>query len=152
VHQFSKVEMVRLCASEQSQAELEKMVGHAEACLVELGLPYRVVTLAAGDMGFSAQLTYDIEVWLPGQSRYREISSCSDCGTFQARRANIRTRDRDGKRGLPATLNGSGLPIGRTVAAILENNQQQDGTVIMPEKLVPYLGFRTITPDGALAT
>ena len=152
LHQFSKVEMVRLCAPDQSQAELEKMVSHAEACLTELGLSYRVVTLAAGDMGFSAQLTYDIEVWLPSQGRYREISSCSDCGTFQARRANIRLRDRNGRRGFPATLNGSGLPIGRTVAAILENNQQQDGSVRMPEALVPYLGFRTIAADGTQET
>jgi seryl-tRNA synthetase len=152
LHQFTKVEMVRICAADQSQAELETMVTHAEACLTELGLPYRVVTLAAGDMGFSAQLTYDIEVWLPSQHRYREISSCSDCGTFQARRANIRMRDRDGKRAFPAALNGSGLPIGRTVAAILENNQQQDGSVLMPDALVPYLGFRAITPDGILET
>jgi seryl-tRNA synthetase len=152
VHQFSKVEMVRLCEPEQSQHELEMMVRHAEACLVELGLPYRVVTLAAGDMGFSAQLTYDIEVWLPSQGRYREISSCSDCGTFQARRANIRMRDRDGRRGFVATLNGSGLPIGRTLAAILENNQRQDGSVIMPEALVPYLGFRAIKSDGTPET
>ncbi|GGL02621.1 serine--tRNA ligase [Mangrovihabitans endophyticus] len=148
LHQFAKVEMVRFCAPEESQRELETMVGHAEACLAGLGLPYRVVTLAAGDMGFSAQLTYDIEVYLPGQGRYREISSCSDCGTFQARRARIRSRDKDGKRGLVATLNGSGLPIGRTVAAILENNQRADGSVVMPPALVPYLGFHTIAADG----
>jgi len=147
LHQFSKVEMVRLCAAEDSQAELVKMVGHAEACLKELGLPYRVVILPAGDMGFSAQLTYDIEVWLPSQHKYREISSCSDCGTFQSRRANIRTRV-DGKRPFVATLNGSGLPIGRTMAALLENNQRQDGSVVIPGSLVPYLGFRTIRPDG----
>jgi seryl-tRNA synthetase len=152
LHQFSKVEMVRICHPDQSQAELEKMVRHAEACLTELGLPYRVVTLAAGDMGFSAQITYDIEVWLPGQGRYREISSCSDCGTFQARRANIRMRDKEGKRGFVATLNGSGLPIGRTLAAILENNQREDGSVTMPEALVPYVGFRAIRPDGSLET
>jgi seryl-tRNA synthetase len=129
LHQFSKVEMVRICHPDQSQAELEKMVRHAEACLTELGLPYRVVTLAAGDMGFSAQITYDVEVWLPAQGRCREVSSCSDCGTFQARRANIRMRHKDGKRGFVATLNGSGLPIGRTLAAILENNQGADGSV-----------------------
>jgi len=150
LHQFSKVEMVRLCAPEDSQNQLELMVGHAEACLTALGLPYRVVTLAAGDMGFSAQLTYDLEVWLPSQGRYREISSCSDCGTFQGRRANIRIRDKDGKRDFAATLNGSGLPIGRTVAAILENNQQEDGSVVMPEALVPYVGFRVIQADGSL--
>lgn len=152
VHQFSKVEMVRICHPDQSQAELEKMVRHAEVCLTELGLPYRVVTLPAGDMGFSAQMTYDVEVWLPAQGRYREISSCSDCGTFQARRANIRTRDKDGKRGFVATLNGSGLPIGRTLAAILENNQRADGSVAIPEALVPYVGFRVIRPDGTPET
>ncbi|MBV9315280.1 MAG: serine--tRNA ligase [Pseudonocardia sp.] len=148
LHQFSKVEMVRICRAEDSVAELEKMVGHAEACLRELGLAYRVVMLAAGDIGFSAQITYDIEVWLPSQQRYREISSCSDCGTFQARRANIRTRGTGGERVFVATLNGSGLPIGRTVAALLEQYQQQDGSVVMPEMLVPYLGFRRISADG----
>ncbi|GAA2031281.1 serine--tRNA ligase [Catenulispora yoronensis] len=148
LHQFSKVEMVRISAPEASSDQLEQMVGHAEACLRELGLAYRVVVLPAGDMGFSATKTYDIEVWLPSQGKYREISSCSDCGSFQARRANIRTRDKDGNRGFAATLNGSGLPIGRTVAAILEQFQQQDGSVLMPEVLVPYLGFRRLAPDG----
>jgi seryl-tRNA synthetase len=147
-HQFSKVEIVRICDPEDSEAELEKMLGHAEACLKELGLAYRVVILAAGDTGFSAQLTYDIEVWLPSQNTYREISSLSDFGTFQARRANIRTRDADGKPKLAATLNGSGLPIGRTMAALLEQCQQQDGSIVLPESLVPYLGFRRITADG----
>ncbi|RMI45400.1 serine--tRNA ligase [Streptomyces triticirhizae] len=147
-HQFSKVEMVRICAAEESQAEQEKMVAHAEACLKELDLAYRVVTLAAGDMGFSAQLTYDIEVWLPSQNTYREISSVSDCGTFQARRAGIRTRDEHGKTVPVATLNGSGLPIGRTLAALLEQHQQQDGSVTLPKALVPYLGFRRIQADG----
>jgi seryl-tRNA synthetase len=147
-HQFSKVEMVRICAAEESQAEQEKMIGHAEACLKELDLAYRVVTLAAGDMGFSAQLTYDIEVWLPSQNTYREISSVSDCGTFQARRAGIRTRDERGKTVPVATLNGSGLPIGRTLAAVLEQHQQQDGSVVLPQALVPYLGFRRIQADG----
>lgn len=149
LHQFSKVEMVRLCAAEDSAAELEKMVGHAEACLRELGLAYRVVKLAAGDIGFSAQITYDVEVWLPSQQRYREISSCSDCGTFQARRANIRTRTAEGQRAFVATLNGSGLPIGRTLAAVLEQYQQQDGSVLIPEALIPYLGYRRIAPDGS---
>jgi seryl-tRNA synthetase len=149
LHQFSKVELVRVCSAESSRAELDLMVSHAEACLQELGLPYRVIVLPAGDMGFAAQITYDLEVWLPSQGRYREISSCSDCGTFQARRANIRTRDRDGKRGFAATLNGSGLPVGRTLAAILENGQQRDGSVVLPEVLLPYLGFRRIGPDGA---
>jgi seryl-tRNA synthetase len=148
VHQFSKVELVRICREEDSRAELETMLGHAEACLKELGLAYRVVKLAAGDLGFSAQITYDIEVWLPSQQTYREISSCSDTGTFQARRAAIRTRTKDGKRGFAATLNGSGLPIGRTLAALLEQNQQADGSVVVPEALVPFTGFRAIAADG----
>jgi seryl-tRNA synthetase len=148
LHQFTKVEMVRICAADQSQAELEKMIGHVEACLKELGLAYRVIILAAGDMSFAAQVTYDLEVWMPSQHRYREISSCSDCGTFQARRANIRTRGADGTRSFVATMNGSGLPIGRTMAAILENYQQPDGSVLMPDALVPYLGFKALGPDG----
>lgn len=147
-HQFSKVEMVRIVDPEQAGAELESMVGHAEACLKELGLTYRVVTLAAGDTGFSARLTYDIEVWIPSQNTYREISSVSDFGTFQARRANIRTRGEDGKPKLVATLNGSGLPIGRTLAALLEQCQQEDGSLVLPEALAPYLGFRRIAADG----
>ncbi|OLT24563.1 serine--tRNA ligase [Nocardiopsis sp. CNR-923] len=147
-HQFSKVEMVRLCAAEDSQKELESMVGHAEACMKELGLAYRVILLPAGDMGFSAQMTYDIEVWLPSQNTYREISSVSDCGTFQSRRANIRTRGADGKTTPVATLNGSGLPIGRTLAALLEQNQQEDGSIVLPEALTPYLGYRRIAADG----
>jgi seryl-tRNA synthetase len=148
LHQFSKVELVRVCTAETSRDELETMVRHAEACLQELGLAYRVIVLPAGDMGFAAQITYDLEVWLPSQQRYREISSCSDCGTFQARRASIRTKDREGRRGFAATLNGSGLPIGRTMAAILENGQQPDGSVVLPEALAPYLGFRTLSADG----
>lgn len=148
-HQFTKVELVRLCAPEDSRAQLEEMVSHAETCLRELGLAYRTVRLAAGDMGFSAQLTYDIEVWFPTQNRYREISSCSDCGTFQGRRANIRVRDREGRRTFAATLNGSGLPIGRTLAALLEQYQQADGSVTMPSALVPYLGFKAIAADGS---
>ncbi|MFJ2813725.1 MULTISPECIES: serine--tRNA ligase [unclassified Streptomyces] len=148
-HQFTKVEMVRICDPEDADAELEKMIGHAEACLKELGLAYRVMILAAGDTGFSAQLTYDLEVWLPSQNTYREISSVSNFGTFQARRANIRTRDADRKPKLVATLNGSGLPIGRTLAAVLEQGQQQDGSIVLPESLVPYLGFRRISADGA---
>ena len=147
-HQFAKVEMVRLCAAENSPKELEAMVGHAEACLKELGLAYRVILLPAGDMGFSAQVTYDLEVWLPSQSTYREISSVSDCGTFQARRANVRTRDADGKTTPVATLNGSGLPIGRTLAALLEQNQQEDGSIVLPQALIPYLGYRRISADG----
>jgi seryl-tRNA synthetase len=148
LHQFSKVELVRICRAEDSREELEKMLSHAEACLKELDLAYRVVKLAAGDLGFSASFTYDIEVWLPSQNTYREISSCSDCGTFQARRAAIRTKAKDGERGLAATLNGSGLPIGRTMAALLEQHQQQDGSVAIPEVLAPYTGFRRIAADG----
>jgi seryl-tRNA synthetase len=148
LHQFSKVELVRVCAASESQAELELLVGHAEAVLQELGLAHRTILLPAGDFGFSSQMTYDVEVWLPGQNRYREISSCSDCGTFQARRSNMRTRTADGKREFVATLNGSGLPIGRTMAAILENGQQADGTVVLPEALAPFTGFGRIAADG----
>ncbi|GAA4918798.1 seryl-tRNA synthetase [Actinomycetospora succinea] len=148
LHQFSKVELVRVCASDDSRDELEVMLAHAEACLQELGLAYRVIRLAAGDMGFNAQLTYDIEVWLPSQDTYREISSCSDCGTFQARRSGIRSKDAQGKRGQVATLNGSGLPIGRTMAAVLEQCQEEDGSVTIPEALVPFTGFRRLLPDG----
>jgi seryl-tRNA synthetase len=148
LHQFAKVEMVRFCDPERSSAELEIMLGHAETCLKELGLAYRVVALAAGDISFSAQFTYDVEVWLPSQRQYREISSCSDCSTFQARRAGIRMKTKAGKRGFVATLNGSGLPIGRTLVAILEQGQQADGSVQLPDVLVPYLGFHTINADG----
>ncbi|EST37696.1 seryl-tRNA synthetase [Streptomycetaceae bacterium MP113-05] len=147
-HQFAKVEMVRIVDPENADAELENMVSHAEACLKELGLAYRVITLPAGDTGFSAQLTHDIEVWIPSQNTYREISSVSNFGTFQARRANIRTRGKDGKPKLVATLNGSGLPVGRTLAALLEQGQQQDGSITLPEPLVKYLGFRRIAANG----
>jgi seryl-tRNA synthetase len=147
-HQFSKVELVRICDPEDADAELEQMIAHAEACLKELGLAYRVVTLAAGDTGFAAKLTYDLEVWLPSQATYREISSVSHFGTFQARRANIRTRGTDGKPKPVATLNGSGLPIGRTLAALIEQGQREDGSIMLPEPLVPYLGFRLIAADG----
>ncbi|MGH3754131.1 MAG: serine--tRNA ligase [Pseudonocardiaceae bacterium] len=150
VHQFSKVELVRFVDAERSAEELEILLGHAETCLRELGLSYRVVTLAAGDIGFAAQYTYDIEVWLPGQQRYREISSVSDFGVFQARRAGIRAKTRDGKREFIATLNGSGLPIGRTLVAILEQYQQADGSVRIPDVLVPYLGYNRINPDGTV--
>ncbi|MGA9312318.1 MAG: serine--tRNA ligase [Pseudonocardiaceae bacterium] len=148
LHQFSKVELVRIVDAQRSTDELEIMLSHAETCLQELGLAYRVVTLPAGDIGFSAQYTYDIEVWLPSQQRYREISSVSDCGTFQARRAGIRTKTKDSKRGFAATLNGSGLPIGRTLVAILEQCQQSDGSVRIPGVLVPHLGFSRIKADG----
>lgn len=143
LHQFNKVEMVKLSDPKTSYEELEKMVGNAEAILQKLGLPYRVITLCTGDMGFSAAKTYDLEVWIPAQDMYREISSCSNCEDFQARRAMIRTRDEDGKLQFVHTLNGSGLAVGRTVAAILENYQNEDGSVTIPEVLVPYMGGMT---------
>ncbi|WP_255953406.1 serine--tRNA ligase [Streptomyces odontomachi] len=149
LHQFEKVELVRVCAPEEAQRQLDLMVGHAEECLRRLGLSYRVVLLPAGDMGFSARMTYDIEVWLPGSDAYREISSVSDCGTFQARRAGIRYRTAHGRKAYAATLNGSALPIGRTVAALLEQGAQDDGSVLLPDALVPYTGFRRILPGGA---
>ncbi|MCW0213857.1 MAG: serine--tRNA ligase [Pseudonocardia sp.] len=141
VHEFSKVELVRIVEPATARAELDILVGQAEAVMQELGLAYRVVKLAAGDVGFSAETTFDIEVWLPSQNTFREISSCSSFGTFQARRASIRTKAKDGTRGFAATLNGSGLPVGRTLVAILEQNQQPDGSVRIPEALVPYTGF-----------
>jgi seryl-tRNA synthetase len=140
-HQFNKVELVKFARPEDSYEELEKLTQNAEEVLRRLGLPYRVIVLCAGDMGFSAAKTYDIEVWLPGQGRYREISSCSNFEDFQARRGNIRYKPRGGKKTeLVHTLNGSGLAVGRTVVAILENFQQPDGTVIIPEALRKYMG------------
>ncbi|MEV4616640.1 serine--tRNA ligase [Kitasatospora sp. NPDC049258] len=150
LHQFEKVELVRICAQEEAQQQLELMVGQVEECLRRLELSYRVVLLPAGDMGFSARMTYDIEVWLPGSDSYREISSVSDCGGFQARRAGIRHRTAEGRKLPAATLNGSALPIGRTVAALLEQGVQPDGSVLLPEALVPYTGFRRILPGGAV--
>ncbi|HEX2133189.1 MAG TPA: serine--tRNA ligase [Actinophytocola sp.] len=147
-HQFAKVELVRFCVPERAAEELEVLRGHAEAVLRDLELAYRVVTLAAGDTGFSARYTYDLEVWLPGQGQYREISSVSDFGTFQARRAGIRTKAKDGTKGFANTLNGSGLPIGRTLVALLEQHQQADGSVRIPAALVPYVRFERINPDG----
>lgn len=140
-HQFNKVELVKFCTPESSYAELESLLAHAESILAKLGIPYRVVLLCTGDMGFSAAKTYDIEVWLPAQGTYREISSCSNFEDFQARRSNIRFR-RKGKKGteLVHTLNGSGLAVGRTFAAILENFQRADGSVVIPEALRPYMG------------
>jgi len=139
-HQFHKVELVKLTTPETSMAELESMVLDAEEVLKRLGLPYRVVALCTGDMGFSAAKTYDIEVWLPGQDAYREISSCSNCTDFQARRASLRYRPAaKGKPRFLHTLNGSGLAMGRTLIAILENGQQADGSVLIPEALRPYL-------------
>jgi seryl-tRNA synthetase len=140
LHQFHKVEMVKFAKPDDSYNQLEAMVANAENILQKLGLPYRVVALSTGDMGFSAAKTYDLEVWIPAQNMYREISSCSNCEDFQARRAQIRYRDEDGKVNLLHTLNGSGLAVGRTVAAILENYQNEDGSVTIPEVLRPYMG------------
>lgn len=139
-HQFDKVEMVQITSAEQSYEALEQMVGHAEAILRKLGLPYRVMLLCTGDMGFGAAKTYDLEVWLPSQGTYREISSCSNCEAFQARRMQTRARSAQGKTELVHTLNGSGLAVGRTLVAILENYQQADGSVAVPPALVPYMG------------
>jgi seryl-tRNA synthetase len=140
-HQFNKVELVKFSRPEDSYRELELLLADAEDVLQRLGLSYRVVTLCTGDMGFSAAKTYDIEVWLPGQGRYREISSCSNFEDFQSRRGNIRFRPKNSKKtDLVHTLNGSGLAVGRTVVAILENYQQRDGTVVVPEVLRGYLG------------
>jgi seryl-tRNA synthetase len=138
-HQFHKVELVHLATPETSDAELETMVANAGRVLERLGLPYRVVCLSTGDMGFSAAKTYDLEVWLPGQNAYREISSCSNCEDFQARRAGLRCRRGAEKPRLLHTLNGSGLAVGRTLVAVLENYQQADGSVVVPEPLRPYL-------------
>jgi seryl-tRNA synthetase len=141
LHQFHKVELVKLTSAESSMAELESMTEDAEEVLKRLGLPYRVVVLSTGDMGFSAAKTYDIEVWLPGQQAYREISSCSNCTDFQARRAGLRYRPEPGaKPRFLHTLNGSGLAVGRTLVAVLENYQQEDGSVLVPEALRPYMG------------
>ena len=143
-HQFSKVELVSITTPEQAQAEHERMTACAEEVLKRLGLAYRTVLLCTGDMGFAAQKTYDIEVWLPGQDTYREISSCSVCGDFQARRMNARYRPKGGKdTRFVHTLNGSGLAVGRTLVAILENYQQADGSVAIPDALVPYMGGMT---------
>jgi seryl-tRNA synthetase len=139
-HQFDKVELVQLVRPEQALVQLEELTAHAEAVLQALDLPYRVVSLCAGDLGFSAEKTYDLEVWLPSQGMYREISSCSSFGQFQGRRAGIRYRNDSGKLEPVATLNGSGLAIGRTLVAILENCWQADGSVRIPEALQPYMG------------
>ena len=139
-HQFDKVEMVQITHPEHSDAALEQMVGHAEAVLRKLELPYRVITLCTGDMGFGAAKTYDLEVWLPAQDTYREISSCSNCEAFQARRMQTRFRNAQGKPEFVHTLNGSGLAVGRALVAVLENHQQADGSVAVPAALRPYLG------------
>ena len=152
-HQFEKVEMVSITRPEDSLAELARMTRCAEAILEALGLPYRTVVLATGDMGFAARRTHDIEVWLPGQDKFREISSCSVCGDFQARRMNARFRRGEGARPeFVHTLNASGLAVGRTLIAVVENGQQEDGSVALPPALAPYLGGRTrIDPEGRLA-
>ena len=150
VHEFDKVEMVKFAKPEDSMNQLESMVAEAELCLQPLGLPYHVVTLCTGDIGFSATKCYDIEVWLPSYNNYKEISSCSNCWDFQARRANIKYRDPSEFKGTRYvhTLNGSGLAVGRTMAAIIENYQNEDGTITVPEALRPYMGgIEVITPE-----
>ncbi len=139
-HQFDKVEMVQITTAEQSDAALEQMVGHAEAILQKLELPYRVMLLSTGDMGFGAARTYDLEVWLPAQDTYREISSCSNCEAFQARRMQTRYKNAQGKNEFVHTLNGSGLAVGRALVAVLENHQNADGSITIPAALRPYLG------------
>jgi len=144
-HQFEKVELVCVTAPEDSFATLDRMTGEAEALLNELELPYRVMALSSGDVGFNAAKTFDLEVWLPGQAAYREISSCSNCTDFQARRSGIRfRRDANAKPEFAHTLNGSGLAVGRTLVAILENYQEADGSVRVPSALVPFCGFDRI--------
>ena len=151
-HQFEKVEMVTICTPETALAEHDRMTKCAEAVLERLGLPYRTIVLCTGDMGFGAQKTHDLEVWLPGQNTFREISSVSTCGQFQARRMNARYRPAGGKPEFVATLNGSGLAVGRCLIAVLENGQEADGSVTLPAALVPYLGGKTrITAEGVLA-
>jgi seryl-tRNA synthetase len=148
-HQFDKVEMVQIVRPTESDAALEDMVGHAERVLQRLELPYRVMLLCAGDMGFGAAKTYDLEVWLPAQDTYREISSCSNCEAFQARRMQARFRNEQGKPELLHTLNGSGLAVGRTLVAVLENHQQPDGSIRVPAALQPYLGGEALLRPGA---
>jgi seryl-tRNA synthetase len=150
-HQFQKVELVNFTRPDQSYTELENLTRSAEQVLEKLGLPYRRVLLCTGDMGFSSAKTYDLEVWMPGQQAYREISSCSNFEAFQARRANIRCKGAKGKSEFAHTLNGSGLAIGRTWVAVVENYQQADGSVVIPEALRPYLNAERIGPDGQLA-
>ncbi|MBP8813444.1 MAG: serine--tRNA ligase [Laribacter sp.] len=148
-HQFDKVELVQVVRPEESLNALETLTGHAETILKKLGLPYRVIVLCTGDMGFGSQKTYDIEVWLPAQDTYREISSCSSMGDFQARRMQARFKDEAGKNQLVHTLNGSGLAVGRTLVAVLENYQNADGSVTVPEVLRPYMGgLEKLVPQG----
>ena len=149
-HEFTKVELVTIAHPDRSDEELEYMTGCAEAILKRLELAYRVVALSCGDLGFSARKTYDVEVWLPGQDAYREISSCSDCGDFQARRMNARFRPGGQPRGtrFVHTLNGSGLAVGRALIAVVENYQRADGAVVVPEVLRPYMGGREVIRAG----
>jgi seryl-tRNA synthetase len=147
-HQFTKVELVSVTTPEQSKDEHERMLSCAEEVLRRLGLHYRVMTLCTGDMGFASQKTYDIEVWLPGQNMYREISSCSVCGDFQARRMNARVRGKDGKNRFVHTLNGSGVAVGRALIAVMENYQQADGSIAVPEALQPYMGGLKVIERG----
>ena len=147
LHQFNKVELYWFSTPERSEDALEQITSDAESVLQELELPYRVIQLCTGDLGFSAKKTYDLEVWLPGANTYREISSCSNCGDFQARRSSIRTKDNNKKNILLHTLNGSGLAIGRTMAAILENGQQSDGSINLPKALIPYFGSNKLQPE-----
>ena len=142
-HQFDKVEMVQIVHPEKSYEALEAMTGHAEAILQKLGLPYRVMLLCTGDMGFGATKTYDLEVWLPAQNTYREISSISNCEAFQARRLQARFKNAQGKNEFVHTLNGSGLAVGRTLVAVLENYQRADGGIDIPAALQPYMGGQT---------
>jgi seryl-tRNA synthetase len=145
-HQFQKVELVKFTQPGQSYAELEKLTADAEDILTRLGLPFRTVVLCSGDMGAASAKTYDIEVWLPGQNGYKEISSCSNFEAYQARRASIRVKASKGKADFAHTLNGSGLAVGRTWVAIVENYQQADGSVLVPDALRPYLGVERIEP------
>jgi len=147
LHQFNKVELYWFSTPEKSEEALEQITSDAESVLQELELPYRVIQLCTGDLGFSAKKTYDLEVWLPGANTFREISSCSNCGDFQARRSSIRTKDNNKKNILLHTLNGSGLAIGRTMAAILENGQQSDGSINLPKALIPYFGSNKLQPE-----
>ncbi|WP_269615922.1 serine--tRNA ligase [Prochlorococcus marinus] len=147
LHQFNKVELYWFSTPEKSEEALEQITSDAESVLQQLELPYRVIQLCTGDLGFSAKKTYDLEVWLPGANTFREISSCSNCGDFQARRSSIRTKDNNKKNILLHTLNGSGLAIGRTMAAILENGQDSDGSINLPKALIPYFGSNKLQPE-----
>jgi seryl-tRNA synthetase len=147
VHQFDKVEMIKIVRPEDGYTELENMVGNAEKILQRLGLHYRVIQLCTGDMGFASAMTYDIELWAPGQDQYLEVSSCSNCEDFQARRMNLRFKNSEGKNVLPHILNGSGTALARLFVALVETYQQEDGSVLIPEALQPYLKTDRITAD-----